>query len=68
VIARSRADHDPRLAAEIRYGVALYALGLAQVRYALVEPTDNPLDEVPPPGFTRIASTDYYAAYARCPA
>jgi hypothetical protein len=66
VIARSRADHDPRLEARISHGVALYALGLAQVRYALVEPTDNPLDEVPLHGFKRIASTDYYAAYARC--
>jgi len=66
VIARSRADHDPRLEARISHGVALYALGLAQVRYALVEPTDNPLDEVPLAGFKRIASTDYYAAYARC--
>ena len=47
--------------------MALYALGLAQVRYALVEPTDNPLDEVPLRGFKRIAHTDYYAAYARCP-
>jgi hypothetical protein len=68
VIARSRADHDPRLEARISHGVALYALGLAQVRYALVEPTDNPLDEVPQRGFTRIAYTSYYAAYARCPA
>jgi hypothetical protein len=68
VIARSRADGHPRLEARISDGVALYALGLAQVRYALVEPTDNPLDEVPLHGFTLIASTDYYAAYARCPA
>jgi len=58
----------PRPAARgaISHGVALYALGLAQVRYALVEPTDNPLDEVPLHGFKRIASTDYYAAYTRC--
>jgi hypothetical protein len=68
VIARSEADNRPRLEAKIHYGVAIYALGLAQTRYALVEPSDNPLDEVPLNGFKLIASTDYYAAYARCPA
>ena len=68
VIARSQADTDPRLEARIQRGVAIYALGLAQVRYALVEPTDNPLDEVPMKGFHFIHATAYYAAYARCPA
>jgi hypothetical protein len=68
VIARSQADTRPRLEAEIQRGVAIYALGLAQTRYALVEPTDNPLDEVPLRGFTFVATTPYYAAYARCPA
>jgi hypothetical protein len=67
VIARSQADGHPRLEARIRYGVAIYALNLALTRYALVEPTDNPLDNVPLTGFKRIWSTDYYAAYARCP-
>ena len=66
VIARSQADHDPRLAALIRHGVAIYALNLALTRYALVEPTDNPLDEVPLPGFHFVHATAYYAAYARC--
>jgi hypothetical protein len=66
VIARSQADSAPSLEAKIQHGVAIYALGLAQVRYALVEPSDNPLDEVPLRGFTRIASTPYYAAYANC--
>jgi hypothetical protein len=68
VIARSQADHNPRLEARIQHGVAIYALNLALTRYALVEPTDNPLDEVPLAGFRRIAHTGYYAAYARCPA
>jgi hypothetical protein len=68
VIARSEADTRPRLAAEIRRGVAIYALGLAQTRYALVEPSDNPLDEVPLAGFHFVHATAYYAAYARCPA
>jgi hypothetical protein len=67
VIARSQADTRPKLAARIQYGVAIYALNLALTRYALVEPTDNPLDNVPLHGFKRVAWTDYYAAYARCP-
>ncbi len=67
VIARSQADVNPRLAARIRYGVAIYALNLALTRYALVEPTDNPLDEVPLAGFHFVHATAYYAAYARCP-
>jgi hypothetical protein len=66
VIARSQADTRPKLEARIRYGVAIYALNLAQTRYALVEPTDNPLDEVPMPGFHFVHATSYYAAYARC--
>jgi hypothetical protein len=68
VIARSEADNRPRLEAKIQYGVAIYPLGLAQTRYALVEPTDNPLDEVPLAGFHFVHATAYYAAYARCPA
>ncbi|MGA2470196.1 MAG: hypothetical protein ABSG64_05850 [Solirubrobacteraceae bacterium] len=68
VVARSEADHDPQLAARIRYGVALYPLGLAVSRYALVSTADNPLDQVPLRGFKRVAYTEYYAAYASCPA
>ena len=67
VIARSDADNHPRLAARIRYGVAIYALNLALTRYALVEPTDNPLDNVPLAGFSFVHASAYYAAYARCP-
>jgi hypothetical protein len=66
VVARSEADSDPALAQRIRNGVALYPLGLAVTRYALVTTADNPLDDVPLRGFTRIAWTGYYAAYARC--
>ena len=67
MIARSDADNHPRLAARIRYGVAIYALNLALTRYALVEPTDNPLDNVPLAGFSFVHASAYYAAYARCP-
>jgi hypothetical protein len=68
VIARSDADTHPALEARIQHGVALYALQLVFTRYALATPGDNPLDQVPIRGFTRIATTTYYAAYARCPA
>jgi hypothetical protein len=66
VIARSEADEHPQLAARIRYGVALYPLGLAVTRYALVSTADNPLDQVPLRGFKRVTYTEYYAAYANC--
>jgi len=67
--ARHRAivDHDHSLERREQYGVALYALGLAEVRYAIVSNADNALDQVPINGFRQIAVTQYYAAYARCP-
>jgi hypothetical protein len=68
VIARSDADTHPALEARIQHGVAIYALQLVFTRYALATPADNPADQVPLRGFTRIATTTYYAAYARCPA
>ena len=49
-----------------QHGVALYPLALAVIRYALTSPNDSPLDQVPLPGFHVIASSTYYAAYARC--
>jgi hypothetical protein len=33
---------------------------------ALVTATDNPLDNLPPPGFDRVATSSYYAAYVSC--
>jgi hypothetical protein len=38
----------------------------ALLRQALVADTDDPFDNVPLPGFHRLAFTDYYAAYDRC--
>ena len=57
---------QPALSNAEQHGVALYPLGLAVVRYALTSPADSPLDQVPLPGFSLIARTRYYAAYARC--
>jgi hypothetical protein len=50
------------------HGVALYALGLAEARYGLASPTDNPLDQAPTvlDGFTQLHVTQYYSAYGRC--
>jgi hypothetical protein len=63
VIARG----DPRQAQRIRSGVAIYVVGrYALLRQALVTDADNPRDQVPMPGFDRIATSRYYSAYVRC--
>lgn len=71
VIARSQARTraaagDPSLAQRMRRGVALYPTGLAVQRQALVDPSDDPLDQVPLPGFVLADSTQYYGAYVHC--
>jgi hypothetical protein len=73
LLARSqaRAEADAGAPAlrerELRNGVAIYPTGEAVFREALVENSDNPLDQVPLHGFRLILSTQYYAVYARCP-
>ena len=58
---------DPNAAGKLDKGVALYVTNrTALLRQALVEPSDDPLDSVPLPGFVRAATTSYYAAYVRC--
>jgi hypothetical protein len=71
VIARSDARArtlrgDPRLEQRLRRGVAIYPIGVAVFREAIVDPGDDPIDQVPPAQFTRAATTQYYAAYVRC--
>jgi hypothetical protein len=68
VIARSQADHDPRLEARIQHGVALYALGLAQTatRSSSRPTTRSTRCRCAASRGSRAPS--YYAAYARCPA
>jgi hypothetical protein len=64
VIARS----DPAQAARARTGVALYVTDrFALFRQAFVTPQDDPLNQVPLPGFDRVATSRYYGAYVRCP-
>jgi len=58
--------HDYTLVHAEQRGVALYPLGLAVSRLALVSNADNPQDQDPIRGFKRIAVTQYYSAYKRC--
>jgi hypothetical protein len=46
--------------------VAVYPLGPAVFFEAIVDPGDDPRDQVPQPGFTRIYTSHYYALYANC--
>lgn len=48
-------------------GVAIYVTNrTALLRQAIVEPSDDPLDSVPLPGYRRVATSSYYAAYVKC--
>jgi hypothetical protein len=62
----ARADPDvPRR--RIARGVALYVTTrFAIFRHAFTNPVDPTSIEIPPPGWRRIATSDYVAAYARC--
>ncbi|MDQ3850941.1 MAG: hypothetical protein M3296_10065 [Actinomycetota bacterium] len=59
VLARSSARVGPP-----RGGVAI----LVHRRYAMLKQAQvsDPVDNLPPPGFDRVAATRYYAAYVRC--
>jgi hypothetical protein len=62
----ARADPDvPRR--RLRHGVALYVTTrFASFRHAFTNPLDPTSIQVPPPGWRRIATSEYVAAYARC--
>ena len=73
IVARSeaRADAeagDPTLDAtgSPARSVAVYPLGAAVFQEAIVDVGDNPLDQVPLPGFRRIYTSRYYAVYGNC--
>jgi hypothetical protein len=57
---------DPSLHERISRGVAIYPTGEAVFRQAIVDSNDNPLDQVPPRGWTPILTSQYYAVYVRC--
>lgn len=62
VLARS-SDKVP----EPRRGVAILVHGrIALFKQALVTSSDEGIDSIGPPGFTRAATSEYYAAYVHC--
>lgn len=72
VVARSQARADVQkgshaLARRISKGVAIYPMGDAVFRQAIVDVNDDPLDQVPVLGFTRVLTSQYYAVYVHCP-
>jgi hypothetical protein len=71
IVARSQARADAQkgsdaLSQRINRGVAIYPTGSAVFRQAIVDANDDPRDQVPLPGFTRILTSQYYAVYASC--
>ncbi len=50
-----------------RGGVAIYPTGSAVFTQAIVDVDDNPLDQVPLPGYRYLLTSKYYAVYVRCP-
>jgi hypothetical protein len=61
----ARADDEQALRA--KRGVALYVTDRAALlRQALVEPSDDPFDNIPMDGFRFVTATGYYGAYVRC--
>src|SRR4051812_30027302 len=65
VVARSDGSKGARRAAQ--RGVALVVTGRgALTRQVFVDSTVAPLDNLPPAGFRRVATSSYYAAYVRC--
>ncbi len=62
VLARS----SRRVGTPRRGVVILVHQRIAIFKQALVSDADDPINNVPPPGFTRAAASQYYAAYVRC--
>jgi hypothetical protein len=58
---------DPDVARSVTKGVALYVTSrFALFKQAFTNPDDDPLIQVPPPGWRRVATSDFYAAYVNC--
>jgi hypothetical protein len=61
---RTKAEPDPP---PPRRGVVILVhTRIALFKQALVTKFDNPLDNLPPPGFVRAATSRHYAAYVHC--
>ncbi|HEY2768167.1 MAG TPA: hypothetical protein VGI76_07905 [Solirubrobacteraceae bacterium] len=72
IVARSEARADAEKGVDAlrqriaRASVAVYPLGAAVFQKAIVDVGDDPLDQVPLPGFRRIYTSRYYAVYGNC--
>jgi hypothetical protein len=72
IVARSEARADLEVGVHTltdriaRASVAVYPLGAAVFQEAIVDVGDDPLDQVPLPGFRRIYTSRYYAVYGNC--
>jgi hypothetical protein len=65
--ARVEAEHGKEaLRRRVSHGVAIYPTGEAVFRQAIVDIDDDPLDQVPRPGFRRVLTSQYYAVYVSC--
>jgi hypothetical protein len=59
--------HDLRLAQSTQKGVAIVVTSrFAIFKDAWTDPTDDPINQVPPAGFKRTATSRFFAAYVRC--
>jgi hypothetical protein len=65
VVARS--DLSPSAQRKARYGVALFPVGRRNILRTGFAVNTEALTQVPPPGFHRLATDRYFAAYLRCP-
>ncbi len=64
---RTLTERAKRTRVVIRRGVALYATDRSSLlRQALVEPSDDPANSLPLPGFQRRVTSRYYGAYVGC--
>ena len=65
VLARS--DDSPDVQRRTRYGLALFPVGRTNVLRTGFAVSTASITQVPAPGFKRIATDRYFAAYRRCP-
>ena len=65
VVARS--DPSPSAKRKARYGVAVFPVGRRNILRTGFAVSTKTITQVPAPGFRRIATERYFAAYLRCP-
>src|SRR3954451_18882729 len=58
-VTRARLSHKGGVAIVVTSRFAIF-------KHAWSDSSDDPLDQVPPPGFHRVKTTRFYAAYVRC--